>query len=98
MGASNTALWYSSLDREKRQMDSIESHTLAMRGEQVSHPRVELVLDAIGRPFGCQTVAKAQDMSKKMALILCLTLRASIHCWESRSSMSKAELPGMNLN
>ena len=33
-------------------MDSVESHTLAMRVEEVSKPCVELALDAIGRGFG----------------------------------------------
>ena len=30
----------------------VESHTLAMRVEEVSKPRVELAFDAIGREFG----------------------------------------------
>ena len=35
-------------------MDSIESHTLATRVEEVSNPRVELALDSIDRHFGEQ--------------------------------------------
>ena len=41
------ALVYSSLGRKRRRKDSIESHTLAMRVEEVSNPRVELALDFI---------------------------------------------------
>ena len=48
---------------ERRRKCSIESHTLAMRVEKVSHPRVELTLDSIGRCFEgqgtTQTVSKA---------------------------------------
>ena len=54
LGASNTALGYSSLDKTRRRKDSIESHTLGMRVEDISNPRVELGLDAIGREFGEQ--------------------------------------------
>ena len=42
---------YSSLERERRRKGSIESHTLAMRVEEVSNLRVELALDSIGRQF-----------------------------------------------
>jgi len=40
---------------------------------------------------GCETVLNARDMYGEMALISCLTLRASIHSWEHRSSMFKVE-------
>ena len=60
----------------------------ATRVEDVSKPFVELSLESRA---GCPTVSKAQDMSRETALISCLTLRASIHCWVSRSSMSKVE-------
>ena len=52
--ASNTALGYSSLDRERRRKGSVESHMLAMGVEEVSYSRVELALDATGRQFGEQ--------------------------------------------
>ena len=39
----------------------------------------------------CQTVSKAYNMSSEMALISFLALRTSIHCIESRSSMSRVE-------
>ena len=41
----------SSLDRERRRKDFIESNTLAMRVEEVSNPRVKLALDAEAREF-----------------------------------------------
>ena len=41
---------YSSIDRERRLRGSIESHT-SLRGEEVSNPRVEFVLDSIGKQF-----------------------------------------------
>ena len=49
-----------------------------------------MALDTMGESLvsraGCQTTSKACDMSRDMALISCLALRISIHCWESRSS------------
>ena len=39
----------------------------------------------------CQTASKARDMTGEMALMSRLILRASIHGWVSRSSMSKVE-------
>ena len=45
-----------------------------------------------------QTVLNNQNMSRETALISCLTLRASIHYWKSRSSMSMVEWPGLNPN
>jgi len=47
-------LGHYSLDRERMLQDSIESHTLASRVEEVSETYVELPLDAIGREFGEQ--------------------------------------------
>ena len=47
--AQNNALGYSSLDRERRWKNSVESHMLPTRVEEVSKPCVELALDAIGR-------------------------------------------------
>jgi len=98
--AQNTALGHSSLNGEKRWKDSVESHMLVRRVEEVSNPRVELALHAMSLEInvGRWTLLTAQDMSKESALISCLTLRASIHCWESWSSMSKVEWPGLNLN
>ena len=47
-------------------------------------------MDTIEREFGeqgrDQTIQKARDLSEEIALISCLALRTSIHCWESRSS------------
>ena len=61
-----------------------------------------MALDTIGESLlssaGCQTVSKARDMSRDMALISCLALRTSIHCWESRSSISRFEWPGLKPN
>ena len=34
-------------------------------------------------------MSKARDMSRDMALISCPALSTSIHCWESRSSISR---------
>ena len=67
---------------------------LATRVEEISKPCVELALDAIGGEFGeqgagCQTALKARGMSEEMALISCLTLKASIHCLENKSSMCR---------
>ena len=47
---------------------------LFTRDEEVSNPRVELVLDSIQADSleskaGCQTLSKAPDMSREMALI-----------------------------
>ena len=51
-----------------------------------------MLLDTIGREFGEQgRVSNAHDMSSDMALISCLVLRTSIHCWESRNSISREE-------
>ena len=36
-------------------------------------------------------ISKACNISWEMALISCLALRSSIHCWESRSSISSVE-------
>ena len=47
---------------------------------------------------GYQTISKAHYMSMEMALISCLELRISIHCWESRSSISRVEWPDLNPN
>ena len=45
---------YSNLDRERRRKESIESHILSSRGEKISNPRVELVLDSMVRQLGEQ--------------------------------------------
>ena len=93
---------HSSLDRERRLKDSVDSHTLAMRVEKVINLRVQLPwipsADSLESKARCQIVSKTRGMSRETALISCLTLRASIHCWESRSSMSKLEWPGLNPN
>ena len=44
----------SSLDKERRLKDSVESYMLARRVEEDSNPRMELALFAIGREFGEQ--------------------------------------------
>ena len=83
----------SSLDKERRRKSSGESPMLASR--------VELALDSIGKQFGehvgCQTISKARDMPRETAFI-CLILKASNHCWESKSSTCKLEWPGLNPN
>ena len=58
----------------------------AMRGDGLGYDRKSLVSRA-----GCQTMPKARDMSRDMALISCPALSTSIHCWESRSSISRVE-------
>ena len=45
---------------------------------------------------GCLTISKVCDMSREMALISWLSFGASVHCWESRSSMSSVESPGIH--
>ena len=69
---------YSSLDRERRIIDSIESYTLSTRVEEVSNPRVELAMDSIGRQLGEQ--GRMPDCIKSLryvqtALISCLIVR-----------------------
>ena len=40
------------LDKNRRRKDYVESHMMATRAEEVSNPRVESTVDAIGRQFG----------------------------------------------
>ena len=70
---------------------------LTTKVEEVSKPGVESALDAIGRGLGEKGGVPDYQMlkiglnSNETALIPGLTLRASICCWVSRSSMSKME-------
>ena len=69
-----------------------------MRVEEVSKPCVELSAESLESKTGCPTLSKARDMPREMALISFLTLRASIHCWVSRSSILNSEKPGLILS
>ena len=73
-----------------------------MRGEEVSNPRVELALDSIGRQFGEQGrmpgCIKSSIYVQRDSPDLMSDIEGLHHCWESRSSMSKVERPGLNLN
>ena len=68
---------------------------LAMGVEEVSKPCEEVALDAVGREFGEQGgvthCIKCLIMSRETAIISCLTLRASIHCWENSRSITRVE-------
>ena len=94
--AHNTALGHSSLERERRREYPVKSYMLIPGVEEASHPREEVALDSVSRDFGeikagCQTESNTRDTSKETFLISCLRLRASFHCWESRSNTSRAE-------
>ena len=80
----NDALRNSSLDR-KRGMRELHF------GTHVGCDRRGSLRAMSGDGLGCQTVSKAHDMSRDMALISCPTLSTSVHCWESRSSISRVE-------
>uniref|UniRef100_A0A8C4N7T1 C2H2-type domain-containing protein n=1 Tax=Eptatretus burgeri TaxID=7764 RepID=A0A8C4N7T1_EPTBU len=91
-----------SLDWDWRRKDSVGSHMLAPRVEEVSNPRrVSLSLDSIAdsleRNVGCQTVLKAQDLFREMPPVSSLILRVSIHFWESIRSLSKVLFLTINL-
>ena len=68
---------------------SIVSHT-STRGEDVSHPRVELTLDSTSRQFGEQ--GRMPDCTKSLRYVqrngpdLISDIEGLQHCWESRSS------------
>ena len=68
---------------------------LAVTGEEVCEPRVEMSWDAIGKEFGEQGRVPDRIESTKYverdALISYLALRISIYCLESRSSISRVE-------
>ena len=51
--------------------------------------------DSLESKAGCQTVLKAQDLSRETALISCLTLRVSVHCLVRRNSKSKVKWPNL---
>ena len=78
----------SSLDRERRRKDSVESHTLAMRVKEVRNPGVELALDSIGRQFGEQGMMpdyqKFEICPEKDSPDLMSDIEGLHHCWESK--------------
>jgi len=63
--------------------------------EEVRNPFVELALDATGGEFGEQggmpDSIESMIYVSREAQISCRTLRASIHCWMSRSTISNVE-------
>ena len=73
-----TLRWrYSSLDRERRRKDSVESHMFAREWrksviKKCSWPGIrEDAGDSLERNAGCQAILKARDIPKETALISC---------------------------
>ena len=75
----------------------MECHVLAMKVEEVSKPCMEFALDAICRAFGEQSwVTECIECSRYVERdgpdpMSDNVGSPSIHCWESKSILSKVE-------